>query len=850
MRFALAALVASLVVSTTAHADGAFLSRLSPNVGALAVERPRGGDAVVGVRLDGLKGQEGRVTTFGQVFRKGDWPKGKALGAHIADKAVPLQTDVKARHPDGSVRHAILSLRNPGGSSVQLALRTSDTPPAGDPLDIRTILSRGYDLSIIFDFNGSNVTLDVATLLRQAVTTDPARWLQGPIASEIRIERRLTPQLTAIFDIRALADGAVRTSVAMHNDSMQATDNLDIAYGYTIRMSGQTMAERKVTHRRYANWREIVWAGAQPSGAHVAYDYPYMIASGAVPAYDPELRIDRAFLARWPDALARSDTDPFGNALIQKAMPTMAGRGGIGMLPDWTLAWLRTQSPHLRHAMMETAEAAGAVPWHLRDSETALAPTLAAHPAFWMDARATMKANGHGPIRTDVDGWTLDNVHQPDLTYVPYLISGDRYFLDELHAQVAAGMFMHNPARAYRNGAAGSLRGEAVSGQAWVNRTQGYAAWITPDAHPLKAYLDDTLRGRLAWYGAAYPKDDTLGGPAQYETAGWIMGDDPEGTLSTGSQDAFIAALGQVARMGFGQSGAIFGMMRPYLLNRFLRADFNPKWATGGEIIMGARKTGAPYRTWREIAQANIAGGRFEARPKAQAGDHDKAWGIAAQGRAGYAALVGSFADPLMAEAYATLVRNTMAMQRGRHSFGMHPKWSIVPVFPDGSTLAIADHRAVNGRAQGGDRNDLLVGGPRADMLLGGGGNNIVAGLDGDDTIAGGPGFNLLAGGRGDDRIVAEGGITIAAGGPGADTFYVGRRAAGGPAPVGRLEIVDFRPGTDRLALPPTLRDPAAILRGARATKGGTVISLGKGGSILLRGVRPGDLRADSLAMR
>jgi len=55
----------------------------------MEVERPRGADAVVGVRLDGLRGQEGRVTTFGQVFRKGDWPEGKALVAGSGGKPLP-----------------------------------------------------------------------------------------------------------------------------------------------------------------------------------------------------------------------------------------------------------------------------------------------------------------------------------------------------------------------------------------------------------------------------------------------------------------------------------------------------------------------------------------------------------------------------------------------------------------------------------------------------------------------------------------------------------------------------------------------------------------------------------------
>ncbi len=848
MRASFIVVFIAMFAGSAAHADGAFLSRLSSNSGAMKVERPRGTDAVVGVRLEGLRGQKGRVTTFGQVFRKGDWPEGKALVGDADGKQVPLQTDIKARHIDGSVRHAVLSLRNPPASTVQLALRVADTAPKGDLLDVGTILERGYDLAVVFDFKGRKVTLDAAKLLEQAVKSDPDRWLQGPFASEIRIERRLTQQLTAIFDIRAQVDGSVRTAVSMHNDSMYDTNNLDIDYGYMIRMSGKTLVERKVRHYRYANWREVVWAGAPPSSAHVAYDYPYMIATGAVPAYDPELRIDRRYLESWPERLAGADTDPFGNALIHKVMTAKGGRGDLGLVPEWTLAWMRTQSPQHYQTMMKTAGAAGAVPWHLRDPSTQRAPMFKAHPTYWMDARATQATHGHGPIKTAVNGWEIDMAHQPELTYVPYLISGDRYFLDELHAQVAAGFYTHDPA--HREGAAAVLHRADVRAQAWTNRTHGYAAWITPDAHPDKDALTDTFRARMAWYARAYPREDRLGGPARYETAGWIEGTDAKAALSNWQQDLFVSALAQGSRMGFAETGGVVGIMRPWLLNRFLRDDFNAKWATAYQTIHRDPQTGAPYATWRQIAEANIAARRFDPGPVIQMGEPEKAWNIAAQSRAGYAALLGAFADPLLAEAYATLVRNTQGMQGGKAGFGLYPQWAIVPVFPDGTTLPVARHSVVDGRAKGSRGNDLFVGGPQADMILGEGGNDILAGLDGNDTIAGGLGFNLLAGGRGDDRIVAEGGITIAAGGPGADIFYVGRRAEGGPAPLGRLEIVDFRPGIDRLALPPALHDHAAILRRARATKAGTVISLGKGASILLRGVKPGALRADSLAMR
>ena len=752
MRAALFLALAVMAAGSAAYADGVFLSRLSTNSGAMTVERPRGADAVIGVRLKGLQGQEGRVTTFGQVFRKGDWPKGRALVADAGGKRIPLQTDIKARHADGSVRHAILSLRNPAARTVQLALRVADAVPAQEPLDPGAILERGYDLAVVFDFKGRKVTLDAAKLLEQAVKSDPDLWLIGPFASEIRIERRLTQQLTAIFDIRAQADGAVRTSVSMHNDSMYETNDLDIAYGYTIRMSGQAMVERKVTHRRYANWRETVWAGAQPSSAHVAYDYPYMIATGAVPAYDPELRIDRRSLESWPEKLADADTGPFGNALIRKDMAARGGRGDIGPVPEWTLAWLRTQSPQHHRAMMETAEAAGSVPWHLRDPSTQRAPVLDDHPRYWMDARATQGANGHGPIRTAVDGWRIDTAHQPDLTYLPYLVSGDRYFLDELHAQVAAGLFTHDPRN--REGAVGAARRMDVRAQAWLNRSHGNAAWITPDAHPAKDALTDEFRARMAWYARAYAREDRLGGPAGQETAGWIEGADPKGTLAHWQQDMFATTLAQNARMGFPETGGLFGMMRPYLLNRFLRDDIDARWATAPETLHRDPETGAPFGTWRQIARANIAARRFDPRPAAQMGDPDKAWSAAAQARAGYASLLGAFADPLLAEAYAILVRNTQGMQSGGHGFGQHPKLAIVPVFPDGTTLPIARHVAVDGRAKGTRGNDLLAGGPQADMLLGEEGNDIVAGLDGNDTIAGGLGFNLLAGGRGDRKSV------------------------------------------------------------------------------------------------
>src|SRR5690348_8816525 len=51
--------------------------------------------------------------TFGQVFKDGDVPKGATLTAALNGKPVILQVDAKATNPDGSLRHAVLTVMMP-----------------------------------------------------------------------------------------------------------------------------------------------------------------------------------------------------------------------------------------------------------------------------------------------------------------------------------------------------------------------------------------------------------------------------------------------------------------------------------------------------------------------------------------------------------------------------------------------------------------------------------------------------------------------------------------------------------------------------------------------------------------
>ena len=114
----------------------------------------------------------------------------------------------------------------------------------------------------------------------------------------------------------------------------------------------------------------------------------------------------------------------------------------------------------------------------------------------------------------------------------------------------------------------------------------------------------------------------------------------------------------------------------------------------------------------------------------------------------------------------------------------------------------------------GGDGVDVLGGGPGDDTLWGGGGaGDYVWGEAGRDTVDGGAGRDVLVGGGGADRLIGgvEGDTFFGHGAPGpdasADTFVV---------TGGRNWLMDFQPGTDRIALTGTteaaLRESAVQL--------------------------------------
>jgi hypothetical protein len=141
-----------------------------------------------------------------------------------------------------------------------------------------------------------------------------------------------------------------------------------------------------------------------------------------------------------------------------------------------------------------------------------------------------------------------DIAHQPAFSYLPYLVTGDYYHLEELEFWAMYDVFSANPG--WRDNIKGLLKPEQVRAQAWALRTLGEAAYIVPDDDPLKRHFTRILQNNLDWYNAEYsdnPRANKLG----FIANGYALVYNNGTGLAPWQDDFFTSAVGHVADLGF-----------------------------------------------------------------------------------------------------------------------------------------------------------------------------------------------------------------------------------------------------------------------------------------------------------
>lgn len=574
--------------------------------------------ATLWLERSGEAGDEKQVPlTFGQAFAPGALPREARLGLQLADgKRVALQADVKALHGDGTVRHAILSgiLPAPGAQPMALGLvrldKGGDASPPATPADVSpaALVQAGLTASVKLVVDGKPYGANLAQLLGRA---KPEAWLNGPVAREWLVSAPLTdragqehPHLAARFAVRWYpALKKARVDITLENNWAWEPGPQNFSYDAEIEVGGKTVYRKAgFEHYHHARWRTLAWWGGAPS-LHLRHDSRQLIDSQALPNYDPAVTIAEKALADLSTRWSGPKTEAMGVGAALPAMPTTGGRPDIGLQPAWAVAWLLSQDPRARTVTLGTADLAGSWSMHYRDRRTGLPVSLLDYPYMTRYGHppdtlnpATRKREAF-PTCARADACRTPNQHdvshQPNLAYLPYLLTGDHYYLEELQFWAMYDVFASNPG--YRENRKGLLKPDQVRGQAWALRTLAEAAYITPEGHPLKSHFLQILDSNLDWYNAEYsdnPRANKLG----IIVNGYALGYRDKTGIAPWQDDFFTSAVGRVLELGFVKARPLLKYKARYPVERMIGKDSCPM--TAAMYSMRVRDSaGTPFYT-------------------------------------------------------------------------------------------------------------------------------------------------------------------------------------------------------------------------------------------------------------
>jgi hypothetical protein len=258
------------------------------------------------------------------------------------------------------------------------------------------------------------------------------------------------------------------------------------------------------------------------------------------------------------------------------------------------------------------SEVAGAWSTHYRDKNTGRPVTLTSYPYMSVLTSSNDTIN---PVTNQREAFpdcpttlcttpmTADTAHQPALSYVPYLMTGDYYHLEELQFYANWSSFYGNPA--YRQGAKGLVKPDQVRAQAWTLRTLAEAAYITPDNDPQKANFTSIVKNNIDWYNATYTNN------AAANKLGFLDHDDIVGYdaglgIAPWQDDFFTQTVGHMVELGFTTAQPLLAWKSKYVVDRMVGTGFC--WVQASLYSMKVRPTATSplYTTIGQVYLANV----------------------------------------------------------------------------------------------------------------------------------------------------------------------------------------------------------------------------------------------------
>lgn len=510
----------------------------------------------------------------------------------------------------------------------------------------------GDTLTVCSGGRGADGTKAAAHLSNRSIGAD-AGWVA---ARETR-ERSLHP----IFVVTIFPGwNGVKVDAILEN--MWSTRLQDQVYSARVGRGadgGDTLWTKDLIHVAQTRWRKTFWNGMELPDTRVDHNLPYLAYTGAIPNYDAELKIAPAAIKAEQDAYSRSDRgDVNGFGVWTAAMPTAGGRGDIALVPRWYMLYLYSGDHTLQKAMYANADVSAYVPVHVREGLEEPRPYVAGREAtatgrpLSIDARPTVYARDYtfkegvrpadritpvGPM--SLGGWYPDMAHHPSMVYLPYLLSGDWYYLEELQFWASYSLTWVAPGSCNwcRGDSLGYIYGSSEPrAEAWSLRTLAEAAFASEDLTPEKSYFESKLQNNIAaregkldvhngtyydprpeckfpcaasaWrYGRDYPGLN-IPNPLHFAELGAFGSlQDPVinygVTKSEGSpwQHHYLhVAVGHIRDLGYVEIEPQRRALAENLIAQILSPDYNPYMAAAYRLPLISKETGNFFTTWAD----------------------------------------------------------------------------------------------------------------------------------------------------------------------------------------------------------------------------------------------------------
>lgn len=489
-----------------------------------------------------VKEKEGIATnnyplTFAIPFKKGE----VTAGIIVKHNGTPISTqfDIKRRWADSSVKHGIISVLIPtvaANGIENLSIETASSNISTGELDKAAILATDVDSVIAMsNMTGSGNPGTASGSLRSAINDgNLSYWLKGPICTEIIDDILITPNdnLHARWEARFYPGSSfgIRISNIAESTNLIATGGsvYDVIITQGKKSPSLVYSKTGYSHGYGSRWRRTFWLGAKPPEVEIQYNTAYLANTKMVAALDPNIMPTSAMLdsmknktVNWDSYNQRGGIDIDGTGNLIKYFPAPGGRDDIGLYPAWVAYWLQTGDNRAKYSSLVTADAAGHVTGvHFREGDGSR--PFYGRPAISIDSRTNITLQGWAYTCPTMIGnkttnnWAPDRAHQSGAVYIPYLLTGEHYYLEELHFwasfNIAFNVYKRNGGGALQDfssyfsdqgDAAGIFYGQTRE-TAWGLRNVNDAAALAPDSDAnLILYYKNKIRNNIRWFNLA-----------------------------------------------------------------------------------------------------------------------------------------------------------------------------------------------------------------------------------------------------------------------------------------------------------------------------------------------------------